>query len=213
MEYFMGLSMSMASTVDTGVAVIDSFGKIILIDKLYTMKDIQYFLDNFSSLKQSHIAISLPWDNSMLEGKWRILSKPYQMVRTNENLKNRDNWTQRYSTRGCDYFKSLVDKGIDICRFELYLTRLKLNLSSYFKERTPADCKFLQNALKTEYQFEDIPPNMMPMAQLEAIVGAIIMRERRNNPSNIKCLFNFNGIDVINIKSDTKANIDEEYAI
>ncbi len=200
MEYYMGISMSMASTTDTGVAVIDSFGKIILIDKLFTMKDIQFFMDNYSSLKQSHIAVSLPWDNSMLEGKWRVLSKPYQMVRSNENLLNRDNWTQRYSTRGCEYYKSLLDKGIDICRFELYLTRQKLSLSSYYKERTPADCKFLQNALKTEYQFEDIPPNMMPMAQLEALVGALIMRERANNPKNIKKIFEFHGIDVINIE-------------
>ncbi len=201
MEYYVGISMSMASTTETGVAVVDSFGKIILVDKLYTMKDIQFFLDNYSSLKQSHIAVSLPWDNAMLEGKWRILSKPYQMVRTNENLLNRDNWTQRYSTRGCDYFRTLSQQGIDVCRFELYLTRQKLSLSSYFKERTPADCKFLQNALKTEYQFEDIPQNMMPMAQLEAIVGALIMRERANNPSNIKKIFEFNGLDVINIEN------------
>jgi len=207
MEYFMGISMAMASTVDTGVAVIDSFGKIILIDKLYTMKDIQFFLDNYSSLKQSHVAISLPWDNSMLEGKWRILSKPYQMVRTNKNLINRDNWTQRYSTRGCEYYKSLLDKGIDICRFELYLTRQKLSLSSYYKERTPADCKFLQNALKTEYQFEDIPPNMMPMSQMEAVVGALIMRERAKNPQNVHKIFDFNGIDVINIKNKIVTNI------
>lgn len=207
MEYYMGISMSMASTIDTGVAVIDSFGKIILIDKLYTMKDVQFFMDNYSSLKQSHIAISLPWDNSMLEGKWRILSKPYQMVRSNENLLNRDNWTQRYSTRGCEYFKSLVDNGIDICRFELYLTRQKLSLSSYYKERTPADCKFLQNALKTEFQFEDLPPNMMPMSQLEAIVGALIMRERSNNPNNIKKIFDFGGIDVINIEEKIVTNL------
>ena len=180
---------------------INIFENEILVDKLYTMRDIQFFLDNYSSLKQSHLAVSLPWDNSMLEGKWRILSKPYQMVRTNENLLNRDNWTQRYSTRGCDYFKTLFDKGIDVCRFELYLTRQKLSLSSYFKERTPADCKFLQNALKTEYQFEDIPPNMMPMAQLEAIVGALIMRERSINPTNIKKIFEFNGLDVINIEN------------
>ncbi len=206
MEYFMGISMSMASTVDTGVAVIDSFGKIIFLDKLYTMKDIQFFMDNYSSLSKSHVAISLPWDNSMLEGKWRILSKPYQMVRTNENILNRDNWTQRYSTRGCEYFKSLVEKGIDISRFELYLTRQKLSLSSYYKERTPADCKFLQNALKTEYQFEDLPPNMMPMSQLEAIVGALIVRERSNNPDNIKKIFEFGGIDVINIEEKIVTN-------
>ena len=66
MEYFVGISMSSTSTVETGVVVLDNQGKIILVDKLYKMKDIQFFLDNFSSLRQSHIAISLPWDNSML---------------------------------------------------------------------------------------------------------------------------------------------------
>ena len=95
----------------------------------------------------------------------------------------------------------------DICRFELYLTRQKLSLSSYYKERTPADCKFLQNALKTEFQFDDLPPNMMPMGQLEAIVGALIMRERAKNPSNIKTIFNFNGIDVINIEEKIVTNL------
>ena len=207
MEYFVGISMSSTSTVETGVVVLDNQGKIILVDKLYKMKDIQFFLDNFSSLRQSHIAISLPWDNSMLEGKWRILSKPYQMVNTNENLPNRNNWTQRYATRGCEYYRSLVDEGIDICRFELYLTRQKLNLSSYYKERTPADCKFLQNALKTEYQFVDLPANMMPMSQLEAIVGALIMQERANNSENIEKLFEFGNIDVINLKNKIVTNL------
>ena len=34
-------------------------------------------------------------------------------------------------------------------------TRQELKLSSYFKERTPADCKFLQNTLKIEHGFEN----------------------------------------------------------
>lgn len=207
MEYYVGLSMGSSSTIETGVAVLDNFGKIILVDKLYKMKDIQYFMENFSSLKQSHVAISLPWDNSLLEGKWRILSKPYQMVQSNENFINRENWTQRYTTRGCEYYRALSELGIDICRFELYLTRQKLNLSSYYKERTPADCKFLQNALKTEYGFVDMPSNMMPMGQLEAIVGALIMRERANSPENIETIFKFGDIDVINIKNKIVTNL------
>lgn len=207
MEYYIGISMSTASTVETGVAIMDSFGKIILVDKLYSMKDIQFFLDNFSSLKQSHICVSLPWDNSMLEGKWRIQSKPYQMVLSNEHILNRNNWTQRYATRGCEYYRSLKESGIDISRFELYITRQELKLSSYFKERTPADCKFLQNALKIEYQLEDIPPNMMPMAQLEAIVGALIIKEKTENPKNIKKLFEFSGLDVINVIQNNVTNL------
>ena len=35
----------------------------------------------------------------------------------------------------------------DVKRFDLYLSRLKLNLYSNFKQRSPADCKFLQNIL------------------------------------------------------------------
>lgn len=211
MEYYLGISMAPASTVDTGVAIMDSFGKIILVDKLYSMKDIQFFLDNYSSLKQSHICISLPWDNSMLEGKWRILSKPYQMVQSNEHFLNRENWTQRYSTRGSEYFRTLkYEQGIDITRFELYIARQDMHLSSYFKERTPADCKFLQNALKIEYQLEDIPPNMMPMSQLEAIVGALIMRERAKNPNNIKKMFDFSGLEVINVARAINHRIEED---
>ena len=210
MEYYLGISMAPASTVDTGVAIMDSFGKIILVDKLYSMKDIQFFLDNYSSLKQSHICISLPWDNSMLEGKWRILSKPYQMVQSNKHFLNRENWTQRYSTRGSEYFRTFkYEQGIDITRFELYITRQDMHLSSYFKERTPADCKFLQNALKIEYQLEDIPPNMMPMSQLEAIVGALIMRERAKNPNNIKKMFDFSGLEVINVARAINHRIEE----
>ena len=111
MEYYLGISMAPASTVDTGVAIMDSFGKIILVDKLYSMKDIQFFLDNYSSLKQSHICISLPWDNSMLEGKWRILSKPYQMVQSNEHFLNREKSRKnltRINLMQNDYFNKSV---------------------------------------------------------------------------------------------------------
>ena len=38
---------------------------------------------------------------------------------------------------------------------------------------------------------------MMPMAQMEAIVGAMLAKEKANNPENIKKLFEFNGLDVI----------------
>ena len=104
------------------------------------------------------------------------------------------------STRGHDFFSNLSTNNINVKRFEIYLARQNLKLSSYFKERTPADCKFLQNALRSEYKFEDIPFNMMPMAQMEAIVGAILIRESVKYPENSKKIFKFNGMDVINVK-------------
>lgn len=194
-HYYIGLMLSSGANTESGVAVLDRNNQIILLDKLFTMQDVQHFFDNFSSLKNSKICISLPWDNSMLNGKWRVLSKLYQFVALNEKFPNTDNWTQRYSNRGSDYFNHLIQQGIDIHRFELHLTRQALGLNSCFKERSPADCKALQNALKIKYGFNSLLSNMMPMAHLEAIVGAILaksMHEKIEKP-----LFEFNGVPVI----------------
>ena len=133
----------------------------------------------------------------MMEGKWRVLSKPYQLIHSEEErFLNRDNWMQRFSTRGSELFLNLKNAGADISRFEVYLTRQKLNLYSNFKERSSADCKFLQSALKFEYGFDNLPVNMMPVAQLEAIVGAVLAGEKLKN--NTEEIFVFRGLGVIN---------------
>lgn len=196
-EYYVGMSLSPASTIETGVVVLDENNTLILVDKLFSMNDVQFFFDNFSSLKNSKICVSLPWDNTLMTGKWRILSKPYQMVTTHKGFLNTENWLQRYSSRGCDCLNKLVVQGIDVKRFDLYLSRLKLNLYSNFKQRSPADCKFLQNILKNEFGFVDIPANMMPAGALEAIVGSLVAREYSRNKT--QKISNFNGIDVINV--------------
>ena len=43
---------------------------------------------NAKILKNSVICVSLPWDNTMMEGKWRVLSKPYQLIHKNEANSN-----------------------------------------------------------------------------------------------------------------------------
>ncbi len=199
MNYYIGLSLSSGSAIDSGVAVLDENNKLILVDKLYKMNDIIFFFENYSNLKYSKICVTLPWDRTMLEGKWRVLSKPYQMVATNPHIPNRENWTQRYSTRGSDFFRELTEKGIEVNRFELYLTRQSMHLNSCYKERSPADCKFLQQALKLEWGFDELPANMMPMSQLEAIVGALLAKEAATNSENIKKIFEFRGLNVIDI--------------
>ena len=193
-----GLSLGPSSSVESGVAVREiSTGKLIHLDKLFSMNDITLFFENYPSIKNSVICISLPWDNTMLEGKWRILSKPYQLIHSGGDFVNRDNWMQRFSTRGCEMISSLKEQGADISRFEVYLTRQKLNLYSNYKERSSADCKFLQNSLRTERGFDELPSNMLPVAQLEAICGTILACEKLKN--NTKQIFEFRGIDVINI--------------
>lgn len=197
-HYFIGLMLASGANTESGVAIIDRNNEIILLDKLFSMNDVQHFFDNFPSLKNSQICVSLPWDNTMLNGKWRVLSKQYQLVSSNENFHNIDNWTQRFSNRGSEYFNTLIEKGAKIHRFELYLTRQALQLDSCFKERSPADCKALQNALKVKYGFSSLLSNMMPMAHLEALVGAILAKRISENSQQAeKPLFEFNGLPVV----------------
>lgn len=193
-----GLSLGAASSVESGVAVREiATGKLIHLDKLFSMNDINLFFENYPSLKNSVICVSLPWDNTMLEGKWRVLSKPYQMIHTHGHFPNTDNWMQRFSTRGSELLLSLKEQGADVCRFEIYLTRQKLNLYSNYKERSSADCKFLQSALKFEYGFNELPANMMPAAQLEAILGTVLAEAKLNNKT--KKIFEFKELEVINL--------------
>lgn len=198
-QFSVGISLGPSSAIESGVAIREiATGNLIYVDKLFSMNDVQFFFDNYSSLKDSIFCVSIPWDNTMLEGKWRVLSKPYQLIHSKKNeFPNKDNWMQRFSTRGCDLFLKLKNSGIDISRFEVYLTRQKFNLYSNFKERSSADCKFLQAALKLEYGFDSLPVNMMPVAQLEAILGCLLGEEKLKN--NTKSIFSFKGLDVINI--------------
>lgn len=197
--HLVGISLGPTSSVESGVAVREiNRGRLIYLDKLFSMNDIQLFFDNYVSIKNSAICISLPWDNTMLEGKWRVLSKQYQLIHNNEDMfLNRDNWMQRFSTRGCELFSNLSLEGADITRFEVYLSRQKLNLYSNYKERSSADCKFLQSALKTMYGFDELPANMMPVAQLEAIIGTIVADAKLKEQTQE--IFTFKGLSVINI--------------
>ena len=199
MIYSVGLSLGASSSIESGVAVREiATGKLVYVDKLFSMSDVQLFFENYNSLKDSVICVSLPWDNTMLEGKWRVLSKPYQLINSGEKqFVNKDNWTQRFSPRGCDLFMKLKDSGVDISRFEVYLTRQRYNVYSNYKERSSADCKFLQSALKFEYGFEEMPLNMMPVAQLEAIVGTMLAEAKLRNQT--KEIFMYKGLSVINI--------------
>ena len=195
-----GISLGASSSIERGVAVMEiASRKLIYIDKLFSMNDIQLFFDNYVSLKNSAICISLPWDNTMLEGKWRVLSKQYQLIHNNEeSFINRENWMQRFSTRGCELFSNLFSTGADITRFEVYLARQRLNLYSNYKERSSADCKFLQSTLRIEQGFDELPSNMMPMGELEAIVGVLVAEKKTKGET--ETIFDFKGIDVINSK-------------
>lgn len=193
-----GISLAPNSSTESGVAVRELFtNKLIYMDKLFSISDVELFFNNYNNLKNSIICVSLPWDNTMLEGKWRILSKPYQLIHEHGNFHNKDNWMERFSSRGSDLLLNLSKNGAEIYRYEVYLSRQKLNLYSNFKEHSTADCKFLQSALRLDYGFEDLPQNMIPAAQLEAVVGTLVAEKKLNSETGK--IFDFKDLAVINI--------------
>ena len=169
---FIGLSLANTATVDSGIAVLNREGKITLLDKLYTMDDIRFFFSEYAGIKNSIIMVSLPENPTMLNAKWKLYSRQYHLINSSKFAINTDDWMNRYSTRGCEYFKELNSKGIDIYRFDLGELKKSLGVSGMFKSHTPTDCKFLQDTLKTKLNLKELPANMLPAAQLEAILAA-----------------------------------------
>lgn len=195
--FFIGVSLSSSSTTETGIAVLDSDLNINLLDKIFSMKDLEYFLDTFQSKKNSVICVSLPKDNAILNAKWKVNGKASQLLEKQELL-NTDGWANKLSKRDVEYFLSLKQKNIDIYRFDINYLRSSLCLNSTSKSRTPSDCKFLQDMLRVHFNLDQLPLNMIPAAQLEAILGAYAAHKIASGKSGIDYIsqFSFHGIPV-----------------
>ena len=169
---FVGISLSGVSTMESAVAVLDSNLRIIMLDKLFSMTDVKYFLDNFAGLKNAVVLISIPENETMISSKWKYNSRTYDIVNMEEKIQNRDDWANRFSTRGSDYFKELNNNGIELYRFDIDNLKKAFNNGMAYRERTPLDCKALQDTLRIEFGMRELPVNMLPVAQLEALMGA-----------------------------------------
>lgn len=173
-NFFIGLSLGISSNYDSGIAVLDENLNIVLLDKLYSNDDITTFFKNFNSLQSSVVAVSLPDDNSLLEGRWRIQAKNYRLL---EDFKiNANNWTNRINKRNCELFLDLKLEGCEIFRYFNFQLREAYGLNPHFRERTSLDCKNFQTSLKIKFDF-DLPENMLPASNLEALLGAVFARD------------------------------------
>lgn len=171
---FIGISLGGISTIESAVAVLDRNLKIITLDKLFSMSDVKYFLDKFPAKQNAVILVSVPENATMISSKWKYNSRTYDVVNFEEKIKNVDDWTNRFSTRGCDYFKELSEKEIDIFRYDIDNLKEFVGNCYAYKARTPIDCKALQDTLRIKYNMRELPVNMLPVAQLEAILGAFL---------------------------------------
>lgn len=196
---FIGISLSGNTNNESAAAILNKNLKIITLDKLFTMKDVEFFIDNLPGKKNSLIMISIPENETMISSKWKYNSRTYQPVNLNSKITNKDDWTNRFSTRGSEYFQELKQNGIDIFRYDLSNAKKFLGCTSPFKDRTPLDCKSIQDSLKVKFNLKELPSNMLPAAQLEAILGAILAYTIINGQENVdyKVLYKYEDMDVI----------------
>ena len=173
---FLGISLSNVSNIESAVAMVNHDLKIITLDKLFSVNDIKYFLNNLPGKDASVIMVSIPENEVMLSSKWKYNSRTYDLVNFDTKMLNRDDWTNRFSTRGNEYFKLLRSQGVDIYRFDIENMKDFLGCSYSYKSRTPSDCKALQDTLRMKYNMHELPQNMLPAAQLEALMGAILAK-------------------------------------
>ncbi|MBQ9246421.1 hypothetical protein IJ182_09165 [bacterium] len=198
---FIGISLSGLSTTESAVAVIDRNMHIIMLDKLFSMSDVKYFLDNYAGKQNSVILVSVPENEIMLSSKWKYNSRTYDLVNFDTKMINREDWTNRFSSRGSEYFRELYVKGIDIYRFDIENMKQIYGNCYAYRERTPIDCKALQDTLRMKYGMRELPVNMLPVAQLEALLGAILAQMICTNNQNFeyKQIGEFEGLPVIGI--------------
>ncbi len=198
---FIGISLGGLSTIESAVAVLDSNLHIITLDKLFSMSDVKYFLDNFAGKQNAVIMVSIPENQVMLDHKWKYNSRTYDLVNFDKKMINREDWTNRFSLRGSEYFKELSSKNIDIFRFDIDNMKKVMGNCYAYRNRTPIDCKSLQDTLRMKYNMRELPVNMLPVAQLEAILGAILaqMITFGNDEFDCKIIGEFEELPILGI--------------
>ena len=179
-NYFIGLALANSSSYDSSICVLDRNSNIILLDKFYFAQDIDFFFESSPYVSKSAICASVPYDNKLLDGKWRIHSKNYKALGDHFKV-NKNDWTNRISKRCQEAFKKIKEQDIKIIRADINQLRQSYGLCSHYLSRTSIDCKNLQTSLKLKYGFNQMPDNMLPASALEAIICAMFSMDYVNN--------------------------------
>ena len=83
---FIGISLAGLSTIESAVAVLDKNLNIIMLDKLFSMSDVKYFLDNYPGKQNALILVSVPENEVMISHKWKYSSRTYHPVNLNKKI-------------------------------------------------------------------------------------------------------------------------------
>lgn len=192
-----GLSLAPNSNHNSAICVLDNNKKIVHLDKLFFTDDIKLFFENSPYVKNSVVVVSLPFDESLLDGKWRIHSKNYKMISELFDI-NKNNWTNRINDRLKDLLLNLNKEKCKVFRCNINLLRQAYGLNPNYLEKTSLDCKSFQSGLKIKYGLNIMSDNLLPAANLEAILCAMFAYDIKENKIQTKEIANYLGIKVLN---------------
>ena len=192
-----GLSLAPNSNHNSAICVLDNNKKIVHLDKLFFTDDIKLFFENSPYVKNSVVVVSLPFDESLLDGKWRIHSKNYKMISELFDI-NKNNWTNRINDRLKDLLLNLNKEKCKVFRCNINLLRQAYGLNPNYLEKTSLDCKSFQSGLRIKYGFNIMSDNLLPAANLEAILCAMFAYDIKENKIQTKEIANYLGIKVLN---------------
>lgn len=192
-----GLSLAPNSNHNSAICVLDNNKKIVHLDKLFFTDDIKLFFENSPYVKNSVVVVSLPFDESLLDGKWRIHSKNYKMISELFDI-NRNNWTNRINDRLKDLLLNLNKEKCKVFRCNINLLRQAYGLNPNYLEKTSLDCKSFQSGLKIKYGLNIMSDNLLPAANLEAILCAMFAYDIKEDKIQTKEIANYLGIKVLN---------------
>ena len=170
-QFFIGIALGDNTTVETGIAILNRNLELIRVDKLFTNKEIINYLNNFPGTVDSIICMSLAANTLQPNSKWRQNDKnihPFSLHSAAEDLQ----WTDRFTERGKDLYSAFNESGVQAFRYHIHLSKVRLNLIPPFKNRSQPGCKYLQTVIKDALSIDNLPNNLIPIASLDAIIGA-----------------------------------------
>lgn len=111
---------------------------------------------------------------------------------------NKNNWTNRINDRLKDLLLNLNKEKCQVFRCNINLLRQAYGLNPNYLEKTSLDCKSFQSGLKIKYGFNIMSDNLLPAANLEAILCAMFAYDIKENKIQTKEIANYFGIKVLN---------------
>lgn len=170
---FVGIDMAPIDTLETGIAVLDRERNILRMEKLNDDEALLLFLDNLGPKDNLVVALDIPKSLS-IPSKWRqqqIKMHPLRLQVQGPHVSELVP-TDRYAQRAKDFYDEVHKRGIFIVSFFTPHAKMRLELNTPYRHRSPHGCKALQALLRQRLTIPNVPTNLAPSSVLDAMIGA-----------------------------------------